>query len=57
MDFRLTIDTNKRIMELIRSKYPNDFPTGYSGLEYTYYKRLERDVDDAERQLSHAGKK
>lgn len=57
MDFRMTIETNKEIMRLIESKYPSDFPTGYSGPDYTYYKRLERDVEDAERQLSYAGKK
>lgn len=57
MDFRMTIEINKEIMRLIKSKYPEIFPTGYSGPDYTYYKQLERDIEEAERHNSYFDKK
>jgi len=57
MTFKETIEVNKKIMKLIRSKFPEEFPTGYPSPDYTYYTRLERDVEAAERCLRHAGKK
>jgi tellurite resistance protein len=54
MDLQEQIDTNKEIMRLIRSKYPEDFPDTYNTPEARYYERLKRDTEEAERLLELA---
>lgn len=57
MNLKATIKVNKEIMRLIVSKYPDIFPTGYSGPYFRYYKRLKKDVEEAERYNSFSDKK
>jgi len=56
MDLKDTITINERIMRLIESKYPGEFPTSYSGLDYTYYKQLEKDIEKARHSILYFDK-
>jgi len=40
MTLEATIKTNKEIMRLIKSKYPDIFPTGYNNPDSRYYEIL-----------------
>lgn len=51
MDLKTTVETNKKIMALIRSKYPEIFPTGYNNADYRYYMLLDKENAGAERYL------
>ena len=48
MTLEETIKINKKIMELIESKYPDNFPIGYTDTDHRYYQHLEDDVDKTE---------
>lgn len=57
MNLSTTIETNKKIMALIKSKYPSDFPLAYHNRESQYYRLLENDLVEAERSLSYTTEK
>lgn len=46
------IKVNKKIMQLIRSKYNELFPAGYNTPESRYYLRLQLDVHRARKYLA-----
>lgn len=48
MDPRMTIEVNKKIMKLIKSKHAEIFPIGYSTPDSRYYERLKRDTKKIE---------
>ena len=54
MDFKATIEVNKEIMALIKSKYPDDFPIAYHNVDATYYNRLADELCRAEAYLDRA---
>lgn len=57
MDLKATLKINKKIMALIASKYPDEFPTGYTTLDFRYYTHLRKDIENAERHLSYTTEK
>ena len=50
-------EINRKIMQLIYSKYEGSFPIGYNTPESRYYQTLEHDVVQAERYLLPTTKK
>lgn len=54
MDLETTVKTNKKIMALIKGKYPEVFPTGYNNADYRYYMLLDNENAKAERYLEIA---
>lgn len=54
MDFKTMVKCNKKIMTLIRSKYPDDFPLAYNNSDAQYYNHLVDDVFKAEAYLERA---
>lgn len=57
MNIKEIVKINKKIMKLIESKYPNEFPPAYTDTDYRYYMKLQKDVDAAERHLDLAKSK
>jgi len=57
MSFKQTVEINKKIMALIKSKYSDDFPMSYHNADATYYNRLADDVLKAEAYHDVAGVK
>lgn len=53
MDLLQTVNTNRQIMKLIKSKYPELFPAAYSTPESRYYKMLLRDTEQAVEAMKH----
>lgn len=53
MRIKTNVEVNKKIMALIKSKYPEDFPDEYNTPESRYYKRLELDTEEAEQYLKN----
>lgn len=56
MDFKVTIEINRKIMALIKSKYSNDFPLAYNNPDAQYYNRLDAEVFKAEKYLESSSK-
>lgn len=54
MNLKETTKINRKIMVLIRSKNPEDFPNAYNTPESRYYRRLELDTEEAERYLEES---
>lgn len=48
MTLKEQVQINRKIMELIKSKYPGDFPEAYSTPKSRYYQSLGRDIVTAE---------
>jgi len=57
VNLRETVEINKKVMALIKSKYPDVFPLGYNNPDATYYNRLDEDNIKGERYLSYSKKK
>jgi hypothetical protein len=51
MDLWETIEVNKEIMRLIRSKYPEALQLQWNPLELDYYKQLEAETEKAKQYL------
>lgn len=56
MDLKTTIETNKKIIALIKSKYPDVFPLGYNNPDATYYNLLDEENVEGERYLYQSKK-
>lgn len=54
MNLKATLKVNKKIMVLIASKYPDEFPPHYTAIDFRYYTHLRKDVEAAERHLEVA---
>lgn len=53
MRISTNVVVNKKIMALIKSKYPEDFPGAYNTPESRYYRRLNLDTEEAEQYLKN----
>jgi len=56
VDLSTTIETNERIMALIKSKYSDVFPLGYNNPDATYYNRLDEENLKGRRYLDQSKK-
>lgn len=56
MNLKMTIEINKKIMKLIKSKYDETYPVGHHTPESRYYERLDLDTRDAESFLGPTAK-
>jgi hypothetical protein len=55
MNLHQQVRVNMQIMNLIKSKYDQYFPSIYSTQEARYYRTLERDTNQAIQALKHGG--
>lgn len=51
MDLKTNIETNKKIMALIKSNHPDEFPLAHHTPESRYYELLDKENSIAERHL------
>jgi len=57
MTLEETIKINKKIMDLIKSRYDDTFPDSFNSPESRYYERLDRETEQAEQYLDTPTKK